>query len=80
MHKAKSLSVYCCTACFEVQVKTTTPKIRGCKKSSFHNWMVMGEKGLNKYVCEGCGVKVNTVEIPAQAGCRDGKKHEWKKV
>ena len=80
MHKAKSLSVYCCTACFEVQVKTTTPKIRGCKKSSLHNWMVMGEKGLNKYVCEGCGVKVNTVEIPAQAGCRDGKKHEWKKV
>jgi hypothetical protein len=63
-----------------VQVKTTTPKIRGCKKSSFHNWVLLGEKGLNKFTCDACGVKVNTIEMPQQAGCVDGKKHDWKKI
>ena len=80
MGKEKILNVYCCTACFEVQVKTSTPKIRGCKKTTFHNWMLMGEKGMNKYVCEGCRVKVNTIDMPPQSACKDGKKHEWKKV
>lgn len=80
MSKSKILNVYCCTACQEVQVKTSTPKIRGCKKTAFHNWMLMGEKGMNKYACEACGVKVNTIDMPQQSGCRDGKKHEWKKV
>jgi hypothetical protein len=40
----------------------------------------MGEKGLNKYVCEGCGLKVNTIDMPLQSGCSGGKKHEWRKV
>lgn len=80
MGKEKILNVYCCSACHEVQVKTSTPKIKGCKVSAFHNWMVMGEKGLNKHVCKTCGVKVNTVETPLEAGCNDGKKHEWTKV
>ena len=80
MGKEKILNVYCCTACFEVQVKTSTPKIRGCKVSAFHNWMTMGEKGMNKYKCEVCGVKVNTIEEPLQTGCKNGNKHEWKKV
>jgi len=80
MYKVKNLSVYCCSACSEVQVKTTTPKIRGCKRASFHNWMLIGEKGLNKYVCDGCGVKVNTMEVPLQNGCLGGKNHNWTKV
>jgi hypothetical protein len=80
MYKPKELSVYCCTACFEVQVKTSTPKIKGCKKTSFHNWLVLGEKGLNKYVCQACGVKVNTVDPPVESGCVEGKKHQWNKV
>lgn len=80
MHKEKILNVYCCSACSEVQVKTSTPKIRGCKASSFHNWITVGEKGLNKYKCERCGVKVNTTDIPLQSGCKDGTKHEWKKI
>jgi hypothetical protein len=80
MHKPKALNVYCCSACSEVQVKTTTPKIRGCKKAAFHNWMTVGEKGLNKYICQGCGVKVNTVDVPLLNGCLGGKNHLWNKV
>lgn len=80
MHKEKKLNVYQCTACFEVQVKTSTPKIKGCKSSAFHNWLTIGEKGLNKYKCEVCGVKVNTIDMPIPAGCKGGNKHEWKKV
>lgn len=80
MSKERILNVYCCSACSEVQVKTSTPKIKGCQVSTFHNWMLMGEKGLNKYKCEVCGVKVNTVAIPLLAGCKDGKKHEWKSL
>ena len=80
MHKEKVLNVYLCTSCFEVQVKTSTPKIRGCKVFAFHNWVLAGEKGLNKYKCEGCGVKVNTVAAPIQAGCKGGKEHEWNKL
>ena len=45
MHKPKELKVYCCAECRETEVKTTTPKIRGCKKASFHHWIFMGEKG-----------------------------------
>jgi hypothetical protein len=80
MNKERILNVYCCSACSEVQVKTTTPKIRGCKVSSFHNWILLGEKGLNKYKCEGCGVKVNTIDMPLDSMCKDGKKHVWKKI
>ncbi len=80
MSKERILNVYCCSACSEVQVKTSTPKIRGCKVSAFHYWILMGEKGLNKYKCEGCGVKVNTIDAPLAAGCKDGKKHEWNKL
>ena len=80
MNKERILNVYCWSSCFEVQVKTITPKIRGCKKASFHSWMLLGEKGLNKYKCDGCGVKVNTIENPLQNGCKDAKKHDWKKI
>lgn len=80
MHKEKILNVYLCTACFEAQVKTSTPKIKGCKATAFHNWMLVGEKGMNKFKCEGCGVKVNTTEMPILAGCKGGAKHDWKKV
>lgn len=80
MHKPKELSVYCCSACSEVEVKTSTPKIRGCKKASMHMWVTLGEKGLNKYVCESCKVKVNTTEIPSTSGCAVNKTHTWNKV
>lgn len=80
MHKEKTLNVYCCSACFEVQVKTATPKIRGCSKASFHTWVMVGEKGLDKYTCEGCGTKVKTFEPPLSTGCKDGKSHIWKKM
>lgn len=80
MKKEKNLNVYCCSACSEVQVKTTTPKIRGCSKASFHNWVIVGEKGLDRYVCEGCGAKVKTFDIPLSNGCLGGKSHIWRKL
>ncbi|HTA81709.1 MAG TPA: hypothetical protein VK783_02165 [Bacteroidia bacterium] len=80
MHKEKSLTVYSCSACSEVEVKTSTPKIRGCKKASMHMWVTLGEKGLNKFVCENCKVKVNTTDVPALNGCAVGGTHNWRKV
>lgn len=80
MNKLKTLSVYSCTACQEVQVRTSTPKIKGCRKTTFHNWITVGEKGINKYVCHGCGMKVNTIDMPVESGCKDGNKHGWNKV
>ncbi len=80
MHKEKSLKVYACANCAEVEVKTATPKIRGCKKSSFHNWVLIGERGLDKYVCQSCGIKVNIFGTPSQEGCSVAKTHTWNKV
>ncbi|MGP8217585.1 MAG: hypothetical protein ACLQQ4_18600 [Bacteroidia bacterium] len=80
MNKTKLLKVYCCAECSEVEVKTTTPKIRGCKTASFHRWIIMGEKGLGKYVCTACGVKVNTNMVPSQQGCRKAASHSWSKI
>jgi hypothetical protein len=81
MNKTKLLKVYCCAECSEVEVKTATPKIRGCKMASFHRWIVLGEKGLDKYVCEACGVKVNTHEAPSTQGCRKSATgHKWNKI
>lgn len=79
MHKAKILKVFCCSACSEVEVKTTMPNLRGCKKTGLHNWVLMGEKGLGKYVCKGCGVKVNTTDVPTQYPCTGGAAHQWEK-
>jgi len=80
MFKQKILKVYCCTECFETEVKNITPKIRGCKKASFHNWIVLGEKGQERYICNVCGVKVNTDGVPSQVGCKDKQPHQWTKV
>jgi hypothetical protein len=80
MHKPKLLKVYCCAECSEVEVKTITPKIRGCKKASFHRWVCMGERGEDKYVCDVCNIKINTSTIPSQYGCLGGKFHNWTKV
>jgi hypothetical protein len=64
----------------ETEVKTTTPKIRGCKKSSFHHWIYMGDKGQERYTCPVCGVKINTYGPPAVMGCKDGQTHQWVKA
>ncbi len=80
MFKQKILKVYCCTECFETEVKNTTPKIRGCKKATFHRWIYMGDKGQERYVCTVCSVKVNTEEVPTQFGCKDGHPHKWVKA
>ena len=80
MHKTKLLKVYACVHCAQVEVGTTTPKIRGCKSASFHRWITMGEKGLDKYVCDACGVKVNTHTVPALQGCRKAPSHIWTKI
>jgi hypothetical protein len=79
MNKPKLLNVYCCSACSEVEVKTSTPRIKGCKKSFLHNWVFLGEKGIEKYVCKNCGVKVNMIGVPATIGCAAGKSHEWER-
>lgn len=80
MQKPKELKVYCCAECMETEVKTTTPKIRGCKKASFHRWIYMGDKGTERYVCNTCGVKINTMGMPAAMGCKEGQQHKWAKV
>lgn len=80
MSKSKSLKVYTCVYCADVEVGTSTPKIRGCKKSSFHHWVYLGEKGLDKYVCQNCGIKVNIYGMPSQEGCTGGKTHNWNKI
>lgn len=82
MHKSKLLKVYSCAYCAEVEVGTSTPKIRGCKKSSFHHWVCLGERGLEKYVCQSCGIKVNIYGTPSTEGCTvgEGKSHTWNKV
>jgi len=80
MHKSKQLKVYCCTECMEIEVKTTTPKIRGCKKSSFHRWIYMGERGLDRYVCSVCELKINTHGVPIDSGFKDGHIHQWTKA
>jgi hypothetical protein len=80
MHKTKLLKVYTCAYCAEVEVMTATPKIRGCKKSSFHRWVCVGERGLDKYVCQSCGIKVNIYGTPSDEGCTVGKTHTWNKA
>jgi hypothetical protein len=80
MYKPKELKVYCCAECFEVQVKTSTPKIKGCKKSSFHRWTYMGERGPDRYMCSVCGIKINTLGVPTGYGCKEGRTHKWTKV
>jgi len=80
MNKPKQLKVYCCSACNEVEVRTNTPKIKGCKKSFLHNWVYMGEKGIEKYVCKSCGVKVNTMGTPTLSPCSVSKNHVWERL
>ncbi|HTB08013.1 MAG TPA: hypothetical protein VK806_13770 [Bacteroidia bacterium] len=80
MNKPKLLKVYYCTECAELEVKTATPKIRGCKMSSFHKWIILGERGPDKYLCDNCGIKVNTNDIPTEIGCRKGTSHKWTKI
>ncbi len=72
--------VYSCSYCGETITQDSVPKQSGCSCKSSHNWIRLGEEGINNYQCRDCKLEVKTKYSPQQTGCTKASSHYWKKL
>lgn len=54
-----------------------TPSTLGCRASSFHQWVDLGDVGMENYVCKKCGLHLESHRTPSTLGCTASSFHQW---
>ena len=73
--------IFECSYCHYIYYTTYMPPIVKCEKPGmYHDWHVIGEKGMIWFRCLNCNTRVCSTKTPIRSQCDLESKHVWEVV